>query len=31
MLSEKESGALRDMLQHIELAERFVQELGGKP
>jgi uncharacterized protein with HEPN domain len=25
MLSEKESGALRGMLQHIELAERFVQ------
>jgi hypothetical protein len=24
MLSEKESGALRDMLYHIELAERFA-------
>ena len=24
MLSEKESGALRDMLHHIELAERFA-------
>jgi hypothetical protein len=25
MLSEKESGALRDMLHHVELAERFAQ------
>jgi uncharacterized protein with HEPN domain len=24
MLSEKESGALRDMLRHIDLAEQFV-------
>jgi uncharacterized protein with HEPN domain len=24
MLSEKESGALRDMLRHIDLAERFA-------
>jgi uncharacterized protein with HEPN domain len=25
MLSERESGALRDMLHHIDLAERFAQ------
>ena len=25
MLSEKESGALRDMLRHIDLAEQFAQ------
>lgn len=25
MLSEKERGALRDMLRHIEMAERFAQ------
>jgi uncharacterized protein with HEPN domain len=25
MLSDKEDGALRDMLHHIELAERFAQ------
>jgi uncharacterized protein with HEPN domain len=25
MLSDRESGALRDMLHHIELAERFAQ------
>jgi uncharacterized protein with HEPN domain len=26
MLSEKESGALRDMLRHIDLAEQFAQD-----